>query len=233
MSKNISIVIPVYNEESNIKNIYQEITSRLNDYKYYELIFIEDGSNDNTYINLLELKKREKNLIIIKNESNFGQSYSIHKGIRESNFENIITIDGDGQNDPKDITMLIDLYFKNPNTKLIAGIRNKRRDNLIKIFSSKIANSFRNMILKDGCKDTGCSLKIFDKKTFLKFPYFNGIHRFLPALFKGYGCKVKYVDVNHRSRISGVSKYGTFMRFFRGIRDLIKVIIILNKKNIK
>ena len=100
---------------------------------------------------------------------------------------------------------------------------------MIKIISSKIANKFRNLILKDDCLDTGCSLKVFDRNTFLKFPFFNGIHRFLPALFRGYGKKTFFIEVDHRSRIYGISKYGTFIRLIRGVRDLIKVVKIIKK----
>ena len=100
---------------------------------------------------------------------------------------------------------------------------NKRKDNIIKILTSKIANQFRNIILKDDCADSGCSLKVFDKEVFLSFPFFNGIHRFLPSLFIGFGHKVKYMSVSHRPRLSGVSKYGILDRLFKGIRDIIKV----------
>ena len=141
----------------------------------------------------------------------------------------IITIDGDGQNDPADIPKLLDIYNSNNNIKLIGGIRIKRQDSYIKIISSKLANSIRSKILDDQCKDTGCSLKIFDKDIFLNFPYFNGIHRFLPALFKAYGCDTTFIPVNHRHRKFGTSNYGTFDRAIRGIRDLIKVYFLIRK----
>ena len=112
---------------------------------------------------------------------------------------------------------------------MVGGIRFRRKDNLIKIFSSKVANSIRSKILKDNCPDTGCSLKVFDKHVFMQFPFFNGIHRFLPALFKGFGKQTYFINVDHRFRIHGHSKYGTFLRLFRGIKDLIRVAIILKK----
>ena len=132
-------------------------------------------------------------------------------------------MDGDGQNNPKDISKLLNKYFSNKDIYLVCGIRNNRKDNFIKILTSKIANRLRIIILKDDCIDTGCSLKVFDKEVFLSFPFFNGIHRFLPSLFIGFGHKVKYMSVSHRPRLGGISKYGTFDRLFRGIRDIIKV----------
>ena len=114
---------------------------------------------------------------------------------------------------------------------MVGGIRNKRIDNFTKIISSKIANSIRKFILNDDCIDTGCGLKVFDKKVFLTLPFFDGIHRFLPALFSGYGYKTYFINVNHRKRKYGISKYGTMKRLFKGIKDLIKVNNIL--KNIK
>jgi len=129
----------------------------------------------------------------------------------------------------------LNIYFGNGDVNLVGGIRKNRKDKIMKIFSSKFANYIRKFILKDDCVDTGCSLKIFDKEIFLKFPYFNGMHRFLPALFKGYGSSCIFTNVNHRQRVKGESKYGTFDRLLRGIIDLIRVKKILmsyNKKNV-
>ena len=144
-------------------------------------------------------------------------------------YENIITIDADCQNNPMDINKLINMYEKN-NFKLIGGIRTKRKDNKIKIYSSIIANFVRRILLNDNCKDTGCSLKVFEKKIFLKFPYFEGMHRFLPALFKGFGYDTKFIGVDHRERKFGKSKYGTFKRLLKGIRDILIVKKIISKK---
>ena len=225
-----SIVVPIFNESENIKFLLEEIKESLNQYKNYEIVVVNDASTDDT----LEILKSEKNkfLKIINNNTNNGQSYSIHKGIKNTSNKIIITIDGDGQNDPADIPKLLEIYNSNNNIKLIGGIRIKRQDSYIKIISSKLANSIRSKILDDQCKDTGCSLKIFDKDIFLNFPYFNGIHRFLPALFKGYGYTTKFVEVNHRKRKYGVSKYGTMNRLFIGIRDILKVKKIIKNKNL-
>ena len=125
---------------------------------------------------------------------------------------------------------LIDLYFKNNDVKLVSGIRIKRKDNINKIIASKIANYVRRVVLNDNCIDTGCSLKMFDKSVFMKLPYFDGIHRFLPALFKIYKKNVMFIKVNHRFRKHGKSKYGNFQRSIKGIKDLIKVRRIMTDK---
>tara|TARA_Y100001970_G_scaffold289928_1_gene421812 strand:- start:6570 stop:7259 length:690 start_codon:yes stop_codon:yes gene_type:complete len=224
----ISIVIPVYNESSNISDLIIEIDNSLKNYSY-EIVIIDDGSNDDTLskINILQQKYKIK---LLKNQSNKGQSFSIYKGVENSTNETIITIDGDGQNNPKDIPKMIKYYKSKNNLSLLGGIRKKRIDSFIKILSSRIANKVRSFILKDNCKDTGCSLKIFKKNIFLKIDYFDGMHRFLPALFLGLGYKTDFIEVGHRPRLKGVSKYGVFDRLFKGIYDLIKVKMIISKK---
>jgi len=223
-----SIVIPLFNEEHNIVPLYNEILLSLNKFNDYEIILVDDASSDQT---LKKISKLDNNkLKIIKNNKNKGQSYSLLEGIKKSANQIIVTLDGDGQNDPMDIPKLLDKYFSNKDTDLIAGIRIKRKDSLIKVASSKIANYIRSKILKDNCPDTGCSLKIFNKDVFLKFPFFNGIHRFLPALFIGFGYKVSYINVNHRKRNFGISKYGTFNRLFKGMKDMIRVHNIIKSK---
>ena len=223
-----SIVIPLYNESENIKPLLREIFTNLLSHENFEIVLVNDASTDNTsnvVKNLINNKVR-----ILHNKTNRGQSFSIHKGIQNSSFDTIVTLDGDGQNDPADIPKLINKYFESNKLKLLGGIRSKRKDSLIKVLSSKIANKIRSKILNDGCQDTGCSLKVFDKKIFLTFPYFDGMHRFIPALYKGYGFETNFIDVNHRKRKYGTSKYGTMNRLFKGIRDLIKVRNILKNK---
>ena len=222
-----SIVIPIFNESRNIETLLKEINKSLENFKKYEIILVDDASTDDTLEVINNINN--KNIKIIINKNNQGQSFSIFEGIKNSSFEIIITIDGDGQNDPADIPKLYNFYLQNNDVKLVGGIRKNRKDSLTKIISSKIANYLRSKILKDGCKDTGCSLKVFDKKIFLSFPFFNGLHRFLPALFRGYGYKTAFFEVNHRKRNFGSSKYGTMNRLFVGIRDIIKVKKILKK----
>ncbi len=223
-----SIIVPLFNESENIKLLLEEIEKSLNKFKRYEIVIVNDASTDNTSEILSKINN--KFIKIIENKNNKGQSFSIHKGIENASNNTIVTIDGDGQNDPADIPKLLDVYFSSNEIKLVGGIRIKRKDNYVKIISSKIANSIRSKILNDQCKDTGCSLKIFDRDIFLNFPYFNGIHRFLPALFKGYGHITIFIEVNHRKRKYGVSKYGTINRLFIGIRDILIVKKIIKNK---
>lgn len=228
----ISIVIPVFNEEDNILDLVNEIyKSFLSINNIFEVIVVNDGSVDKTFEKLKILEDQNK-IKVINNSKNFGQSYSIKKGIENSSYDNILTIDGDGQNNPDDIKKLLKIY-QEKNLHLISGIRQKRKDSFLKILSSKIANSVRSFILNDNCQDTGCSLKLFDKKIFVKIPYFNGVHRFIPALYKAFGSKIQFINVDHRPRLKGLSKYGTLDRLYRGIIDIVIVIKIIKqiKKN--
>jgi len=224
-----SIIIPVYNEQDNIYNLILEIKKELSNLYKYEIIIVDDSSTDQTQSTLAKLNK-EFSVNIILNKINEGQSKSILNGIMHAKNDIIITIDGDGQNNPRDIKNLINTFLTKK-YDLVAGIRKKRKDNYIKKISSKIANYIRAKYLDDNCSDTGCALKIFNKEIFLEFPFFDGIHRFLPALFKGYGYKTYFINVDHRPRKEGKSNYGTIDRLYRGIIDIIKVRKII-KKNI-
>jgi len=232
--RSASIVIPIFNEEENILKLFDEFRN----YKIYdiveEIIYVNDYSTDESLTILNVLKQKNNKVVVLSHKKNMGQSKSFYTGIKYSKSKTIITIDGDGQNNPKDIINLLDIYFSDNEIGLVGGIRLKRKDTLIKVYSSKIANSFRKLILNDNCNDTGCSLKVFDQDTFINLPYFNGMHRFLPALFKGMGKKTTFVNVDHRPRLHGSSKYGIFMRLINGIVDIIRVLIIistLKKKN--
>ena len=163
-----SIVIPIFNEEKNIPTLIKEISDIKEIKNFYELIFVNDCSTDRSLQLLKDFKKNES-IKIINNTSNLGQSFSINRGILQSKHDIIITMDGDLQNDPNDIPKIYNLYRNKYDYKLIAGIRSERKDSFAKKFASKIANLVRMIYLKDSCKDTGCSLKIFDKKIFLKF----------------------------------------------------------------
>ena len=228
-----SLVIPVFNEKDNLLNLMNDIVSS----KVYELlddiIFINDCSTDGSDIILKNISRKYKKSIVLNHNKNLGQSHSLLTGISESNSENIITIDSDGQNPPKEIINMINIYnsFKDPT--ILCGIRTKRQDNFIKIVSSKIANKIRNFIVGDNCPDAGCSLKVFRRKDFLSLPFFNGIHRFLPALFLYQNIEVNYINVSHKKRLYGISKYGTIDRLVKTIYDLFIVIKIKKKLNKK
>lgn len=222
-----SIVVPIFNEQDNIKVLINEIKNKLTQFNdEYEIIIVDDGSTDST-VKILEKEVNNK-LVLLKNKINFGQSYSLKKGIENSKSDIIVTIDGDLQNNPKDIPRMINAYYSK-NLKLLGGIRKKRQDIITKKIASYLANSIRKKILNDDCDDTGCGLKVFDKKVFLNLPFFNGIHRFLPALFKASNLNISYIEVDHRKRYMGYSKYGNFKRFLWGIRDIIKVMKIIKR----
>ena len=187
------------------------------DFGKFEVALIEQ---DSYYQDLSDLTLEERSAI------NFDHPDSLDYKLMNEHLNELI------HGNPIDIPILLEKYLSHHNTFLVGGIRTKRKDSLIKIISSKIANKIRSLILKDDCIDTGCSLKVFDRDIFLSFPFFDGIHRFLPALFKGYGYKTMYVAVDHRERKFGISKYGTINRLIRGIIDIIKVLnIIKNHKN--
>ena len=225
----LSIVIPVYNEESNIETLYNEIIKSINNINY-EIIFVDDASLDKSLINIKKIISKNKKVKLFQNNKNFGQSKSIYNGIKLAESENILTIDADLQNDPQDIPRLYKIFILNKSNCLVSGIRKKRMDSILKKISSFLANKIRSFYLKDNCIDTGCSLKVFPKKAFLKFDYFDGIHRFIPALFIGFGYSVYYINVNHRHRLHGKTKYGVFNRILINIKNMIYVKKILKKK---
>ena len=230
VNSNFSVVIPIYNEQDNILTLYKEIIFVLNQERNfkYEIIFIDDFSIDKSKSIINKIKQNDEKVNLISNDKNCGQSFCINLGVHSARFDIIATLDGDGQNNPKDFLKLLDIYASS-DYKLVGGIREKRKDSYVKIYSSIIANYVRSKILKDNCKDTGCAIKVFDKKLFISFPYFDGIHRFLPTLFKGFGYSTFFLPVDHRNRLHGKSKYGTFKRLFKGIIDIYRVKKILDK----
>ncbi|MDD2365725.1 MAG: glycosyltransferase family 2 protein [Desulfuromonadaceae bacterium] len=222
--KHLSIVIPAYNEADNICALIKEIKQLNLDYSY-EIIVVDDASSDSTYNNALALKPVVPELRLIQHETTSGQSAAVATGIEYAEGKFIATMDGDGQNNPADIPGLLDTLMNSSNSKLrmVAGFRKKRNDPAWRIISSKIANSIRGFLLGDQTPDTGCGLKLFYRSAFLKLPFFDHMHRFLPALIQMQGGDVVSVEVSHRSRIHGVSKYGTLNRLWVGIIDIIGV----------
>lgn len=226
--KNFSIVVPVYNEGDNIKSLIDEIIYALKKFENrYEIIIVNDGSTDSSLL-LLNKFESKKKIVLINNSINKGQSFSVYIGIKNSKYNTIVTLDGDGQNNPKDIIKLHSKYLNSDNLYLVSGYRNKRKDKLNKILASKIANLIRRLFLGDTCPDTGCSIKIFDKNIFLSFPFFDGLHRFISPIFELLNYDVCYLKVDHRRRLYGISKYNNINRALKGIKDMIYV-----KKEIK
>ena len=221
----LSVVIPVFNEEESIGLLINEIEQSLQDINY-ELLIVDDYSNDNTLSVLGQFKSNNNRIRIIKHDKNYGQSFAIRSGIKSAKSTWIATIDGDGQNDPKDIPRLYSVLISESDSEqnvLIAGYRIKRKDTWLKKLSSKYANKVRSRILKDLTPDTGCGLKLFSRNYFLDLPSFNHMHRYIPALYVSRGGRVLSIEVNHRHRKKGFSKYGFNNRFWVGISDLIGV----------
>jgi len=222
----LSVLVPIYNETDNIVPLINEIRAVLDDKIAYELIYVDDGSNDNSWQTLQSIATHLKKLRLIRHHHSYGQSIAILTGVKAARTEWIITLDGDGQNDPADIPRLLAVLqdSDSPQTlQMVAGIRRKRYDNLLKRLSSQIANRIRRRLLHDNTLDTGCSLKLFSREAFLALPHFNHNHRFLPALFLRNGGEIVSIEVNHRPRTRGQSKYGLFNRLGVGIVDLLGV----------
>lgn len=216
-----SVVIPFKNEESNIVDLIDELEPVMNALKEpWELICIDDGSTDSTRRILLELAQKKPYLKPILFKKNYGQSSAFDAGFKAARGEFVITLDGDRQNDPADIPQFTK---KIAECDLVCGIRHKRKDTWVKRWTSKIANAVRGKLCDDGVSDTGCSLKIYRRSCLLNIKMFNGMHRFLPALFKIEGFRIAEVPVNHRERTKGTSNYNFFNRSFNTIADLFAV----------
>jgi dolichol-phosphate mannosyltransferase len=229
----ISIIVPVHNEADNIVPLIEEITKAMNLAQAYEIIYVDDGSNDQSALILTQALQRFDGLRVIRHQTSCGQSTAIHTGVKAAVYPCIATLDGDGQNDPADIPRLYELLMQhrktNPDLWMVAGWRNKRHDSAWRLFSSRFANAVRAGLLGDHTPDTGCGLKVFLREQFLELPYFDHMHRFLPALIIRAGGQVISESVNHRARSSGQSKYGTLDRLWAGIIDLMGVIWLQNR----
>jgi len=220
----LSVVVPVYNEAGNIAPLAAEVRASLASRLDWELIFVDDGSRDDTQAELAALRGRDAAVRVVRHAGNFGQSAAILTGVRAARAALVATLDGDGQNDPADIMALYAALADAPESDRIAmvsGLRLDRHDSAIRRVSSRIANAVRSRALGDGATDTGCGLKLFRRDVFLGLPRFNHMHRFLPALMQRDGWAVRYVPVGHRPRTRGVSKYGMFDRLGVGIVDLL------------
>jgi len=230
----LSIVIPVFNEEDNIEELVEEIVNSGFSIDY-EIIVIDDCSEDGTLEKLSNLKTQVKNLRVLRHSKNSGQSTAVRNGVIFSKGKWVATLDGDGQNVPADILTLYSHLIDNENgdpTVIVAGHRVKRKDNWLKLISSKYANSIRAYLLNDGTPDTGCGLKVFSREKFLELPYFDHMHRFLPALFVSNGGRVVSIRVSHRPRTKGVSKYGFHNRLWVSIFDILGVRWLMKRTKI-
>jgi dolichol-phosphate mannosyltransferase len=227
----VSVVVPVRNEAENIAPVIAEIAAALDGRWNYEIIYVNDGSTDATPERLASAMKNRSNLREVRHAVSSGQSAAVRSGVRAARGAIVATLDGDGQNNPAFLPALISAIEEGgERTGLVAGQRVGRKDTGFKKIQSRIANGVRKAILHDGTRDTGCGLKAFRREVFLAMPYFDGLHRFLPALVRREGYNIAYVDVIDRPRHSGVSNYGFFDRLWIGIMDLAGVWWLIRRK---
>ena len=217
----LSVVVPVHNERDNVVPLLQEIVSALRGRAAFEIVYVDDASKDDTLAVLTAAKAQFPELRVLRHLSQSGQSTALRTGIRAARGAWIATLDGDGQNDPADIPKLLALRAESvADIKLFAGWRVERKDTGSKRWASKFANAIRSRLLRDATPDTGCGIKLFERAAFLDLPYFDHMHRYLPALMQRAGWQVRSVPVNHRPRGSGVSNYNNLNRALVGIADL-------------
>ncbi len=217
----LSVVVPVFNERDNIPPLLAEIAAALRGHVDYEVVYVDDASSDDSLEVLKAERARHPELRIVRHLQQSGQSTAIRNGVRAARGAWIATLDGDGQNDPADIPRLIEARrTAAPSVKLFAGWRTTRRDSFNKRLSSRVANAVRSRMLRDSTPDTGCGLKLFERATFLELPYFDHMHRFLPALVRRAGFESVSIPVAHRPRTRGQSKYGMLDRLWVGLADL-------------
>jgi dolichol-phosphate mannosyltransferase len=217
----LSVVVPVFNERDNIPPLLAEIAAALRGTVDFEIVYVDDESSDDSRAVLAAQKASYPELRVLHHVSRSGQSTAVWNGVRAARGSWIATLDGDGQNDPADIPKLLEARANAaPEIKLFAGWRTTRRDSFNKRISSKIANAVRSRMLRDATPDTGCGLKLFERETFLRLPYFDHMHRYLPALVRRAGYASQSVPVGHRPRTAGTSKYGMLDRLWVGLADL-------------
>ena len=218
----VSVVVPVKDEAGNVGPLAREIAAALKG-EAHEIVFVDDGSADATAAELRGLKIEIPSLRVLRHSRNLGQSRGIRSGVVAARGGIIVTLDGDGQNDPADIPKLLAMLRADPGLGMVSGVRVKRQDKASRRLASKLGNRLRNAMLGDGASDTGCGLKAFHRDMFLALPYFDHMHRFLIALAQREGWKVAYVPVNHRPRLQGASKYTNFGRLLVSVHDLLGV----------
>lgn len=231
----LSVVIPLLNEAGNVSPLIEEIRNALKSYplvgENFEIVCVDDGSTDTTAAEAWQNRQEDPRVRLIRHARRLGMSAALRNGIRRANSFWVLTIDGDRQNDPADIPKLCDIAWDEDRKRrvLVGGLRVNRRDTLGKQLASRFANGIRRFLLNDDCPDTGCSLKLFWRDTYLDLPFFLGLHRFMPALFKLYGHETIFVPVNDRPRKVGVTKSDFLGRGVRGFFDLLGVIWLVTR----
>lgn len=231
----LSVVIPVHEEQENVAPLADEIDATLGGVVEYEVVFVDDASTDATFARLTQLSQGNPRVRVLRHSERCGQSTALHTGVVHARASLIATLDGDGQNDPGDIPRLLSTLWTtelDASRTLVTGHRVTRRDSRVVRASSRIANVVRSRVLHDETPDTGCGLKLFDRSLFLELPYFDHMHRFLPALVRRAGGFVVTVPVNHRPRRAGRSHYGVWNRLWTGIIDLVGVMWLTRRAKV-
>jgi glycosyltransferase involved in cell wall biosynthesis len=227
----VAVVIPVRNETGNLAPLINEIEQALADHAPFEVIYVDDGSSDGTGDELRRLMRDRPWLRQVRHAESCGQSAAVRSGVRVARASVIITLDGDGQNDPAFMPdFLARLASAGPGCGLVQGQRLGRKDTGFKKFQSRVANTVRARILNDATRDTGCGFKCFRREVYLALPYFDALHRFMPALVRREGYDIAFVDVIDRPRLTGVSNYGFFDRLWVGIVDLAGVRWLISRR---
>jgi len=224
-SVEFSVVVPVYNEAGGAAALAREICQVLAG-RSFEVIFVDDGSRDSTRLELAELRSELPQLRLIGHRQNAGQSRAIRSGVLAAKAPIVATLDGDGQNDPADLPQLLRRLTRADapaNLAMVAGERMQRADPAGKRLASRWANRIRQALLRDGANDTGCGAKVLYRDAFLRLPYFDHMHRYLPALLRREGYTIEFAPVNHRARLHGRSKYGNWSRLRASVRDMLGV----------
>lgn len=214
----VSVILPVFNEEDNLEPLLSEITTTLRKLdRPFEILAVDDASTDGSLARLRALQRVHPELRLLRHRFNSGQSAAFAAGFAHARGAVVVTLDADGQNDPHDIPALLGAL--NPGTACVTGIRRKREDSGLRRFSSRLANAYRNWITGDRVTDAGCTFRAVRREALREVPVFNGLHRFLPTILRRQGFTVVERPVNHRPRTRGISKYGVRNRLWRGIRD--------------
>lgn len=214
----VSVILPVFNEEDNLEPLLGEITTTLRKLgRPFEILAVDDASTDGSLARLRALQRVHPELRLLRHRFNSGQSAAFAAGFAHAHGAVVVTLDADGQNDPHDIPALLGALI--PGVACVTGIRRKREDSGLRRFSSRLANAYRNWITGDRVTDAGCTFRAVQREALCEVPVFNGLHRFLPTILRRQGFTVVELPVNHRPRTRGVSKYGVRNRLWRGIRD--------------
>ncbi len=220
-----SVVIAVLNEEANIAAVSAELAAAFGAGGDFEVVFVDDGSTDGTAAAIAREQAKNPSIRLLRHDRRCGKTAALFTGIRAARGAWVATMDGDGQNDPADLVRMFELAFAAVGpAPLVAGIRTRRDDPLSRLIATRIANRFRRSVLADACPDTGCGMKAFRRDDFLRLPAFEGLHRFLPALFQLYGHPLVCCPVGHRARLAGRSKYTNLGRALVGLADLAGVV---------